>query len=84
MQTKTSPADGSVVATLIDGVGTLLCGSECNTMECIEALSYVLGDAMAQTTDRKHHPAVLAAVTLFLTEAYALGCAPLDSITTTQ
>ena len=53
-------------------------------MECIEALSCVLGDAMAQTTNRKHHPAVLTAVTLFVAEAYTLGCAPLDSITTIQ
>jgi len=84
MQTETRHADKPSVAALIDGVGVLLSESECDTMECIEALSCVLGDAMAQTTNRKHHPAVLTAVTLFVAEAYTLGCAPLDSITTIQ
>lgn len=74
MQTETQPADRTRAAALVMDVGVLLSKSECNTMECVEALSCVLGDALAQTTERKYCSDMLHVVTLFLTEAYAFGC----------
>lgn len=74
MQTETQPADRTRAAALAMDVGVLLSKSGCNTMECVEALSCVLGDALAQTTERKYCSDTLHVVTLFLTEAYAFGC----------
>ena len=74
MQTETQPADRTRAAALVMDVGVLLSKSECNTMECVEALSCVLGDALAQTTERKYCRDTLQVVTLFLAEAYAFGC----------
>ena len=74
MQTETQPADRTRAAALVMDVGVLLSKSECSTMECVEALSCVLGDALAQTTERKYCSDALQVVTLFLAEAYALGC----------
>lgn len=74
MQTETQPADRTRAAALVMDVGVLLSKSECSTMECVEALSCVLGDALAQTTERKYCSDMLHVVTLFLTEAYAFGC----------
>ena len=74
MQTETQPADRTRAVALVTDVGVLLSKSGCNTMECVEALSCVLGDALAQTTERKYRSDTLHVVTLFLTEAYAFGC----------
>lgn len=74
MQTETQPADRTRAAALVMDVGVLLSKSECSTMECVEALSCVLGDALAQTTERKYCSDTLQVVTLFLAEAYAFGC----------
>ena len=74
MQTETQPADRTRAAALVMDVGVLISKSGCNTMECVEALSCVLGDALAQTTERKYCSDTLHVVTLFLTEAYAFGC----------
>lgn len=74
MQTETQPADRTRAAALVMDVGVLLSKSGCNTMECVEALSCVLGDALAQTTERKYCSDTLQVVTLFLAEAYAFGC----------
>lgn len=74
MQTETQPANRSRTAELVMDVGVLLSKSGCNTTECVEALSCVLGDALAQTTERKYCSDTLHVVTLFLTEAYAFGC----------
>ena len=74
MQTETQPADRTRAAALVMDVGVLLSKSRCNTMECVEALSCVLGDALAQTTERKYCSDTLHVVTLFLTEAYTFGC----------
>jgi hypothetical protein len=74
MQTETQPADRTRAAALVMDVGVLLGKSGCNTMECVEALSCVLGDALAQTSERKFCSDALHVVTLFLTEAYTFGC----------
>ena len=74
MQTETQPADRTRAAALVMDVGVLISKSGCNTMECVEALSCVLGDALAQTTERKYCSDTLQVVTLFLTEAYTCGC----------
>ena len=70
MQTETQPADRTRAAALVMDVGVLLSKSGCNTMECVEALSCVLGDALAQTTERTYCSDTLQVVTLFLAEAY--------------
>lgn len=72
MQTETQPADRT--RDLVRNVGALLSKSGCNTMDCVEVLSYVLGDALAQTTGRKYRSDTLQVITLFLTEAYTLAC----------
>jgi len=71
-------------AELITSLGELLGTSECDIVECIEALTCVLGDAIAQTTRRKFSKTALAASMMFVTEAYALGCTPDDSNSTTH
>ncbi len=74
MQTETQPADRTRAVALVMDVGVLLSKSGCDTMECVEALSCVLGDALAQTTERKYCSVSLQFVTLFLAEAYTFGC----------
>ena len=74
MQTETQPADRTRAAALVMDVGVLISKCGCNTMECVEVLSCVLGDALAQTTERKYCSDTLQVVTLFLTEAYTFGC----------
>ncbi len=84
MQTETQPADRTRAAALVMDVGVLLSKSGCNTMECVEALSCVLSDALAQTTERKYCSDMLQVVTLFLTEAYAFGCTLSENEPTVQ
>jgi hypothetical protein len=72
------------VAVLMDDIGSLLGNSDCDVVECIEALTCVLGDAVAQTTNRKFSKVALSATMLFVTEAYTYGCTPDDTTSTMQ
>lgn len=71
-------------ASLMDDLGLVLSNSGCELSECIEALTGVLGDAMAQATDRRFSKKALSATMLFVTEAYSLGCAGGDTTSTMQ
>lgn len=84
MNNATTSAERPPVACLIEGIGGLLGSSECDVVECIEALTCVLGDAVAQTTERKFSRAALSATLLFVTEAYTIGCTPDDTTLTMQ
>jgi len=80
----TSRVDVPPVATLIRDIGMLLGKSECDIVECVEALTCVLGDAVAQSTNRMHSDVALSAIMLFVTDAYALGCVSNDDPSTIQ
>lgn len=84
MPDTTQAADQTNVAVLMDSIGSLLGKSDCDVVECIEALTCVLSDAVAQTTNRKFSKAALSATMLFVTEAYAYGCTPDDTTSTMQ
>ena len=84
MPDTTQAAAQTNVAVLMDSIGSLLGESNCDVVECIEALTCVLGDAVAQTTARKFSKAALSATMLFVTEAYAYGCTPEDTTSTMQ
>jgi hypothetical protein len=84
MPDTTQAADQTNVAVLMESIGSLLGESDCDVVECIEALTCVLGDAVAQNTNRKFSKAALSATMLFVTEAYAYGCTPDDTTSTMQ
>lgn len=84
MNKAINAAEQPPVAGLIDGIGSLLGSSECDVVGCIEALTCVLGDAVAQTTNRRFSKAALAATMLFVTEAYTIGCTTDDTTLTMQ
>ena len=77
-------AERPAVSSLMQGIGGSAGNSECDVVGCIEALTCVLGDAVAQTTNRRFSKAALAATMLFVTEAYTIGCTPDDTTLTMQ
>ena len=84
MNKAINAAERPPVSSLIEGIGGLLGSSECDVVGCIEALTCVLGDAVAQTTNRRFSKAALSATVLFVTEAYTIGCTPDDTTLTMQ
>ena len=84
MTNTQNAAERTDVAVLIDSIGGMLGTSDCDLVECIEVLTYVLGDAVAQTTDRKFSKAALSATMLLVTEAYSVGCTPDNTNQTVQ
>jgi len=84
MNKATNIAERPPIAGLVEDIGGLLGSSECDVVGCIEALTCVLGDAVAQTTNRRFSKAALSATMLFVTEAYTLGCTPDDTTSTMQ